>query len=76
MLESCQRASIRTIILFVILVPVILYLLHFAYKKNTESESRANQCQLKCKEEGFPGYSFQWNIISGPQCECLGYMEE
>ena len=75
MLKKSQGASIRTIILFVILVPVILYLLHFAYKKNTESEARANQCQAKCKEEGFPGYSFQWNIISGPQCECIGYME-
>ena len=75
MLKQSQGASIRTIILFVVLVPVILYLLHFAYKKNTESEARANQCQTKCKEDGFPGYSFQWNIVSGPQCECIGYME-
>ncbi|HPB68847.1 MAG TPA: hypothetical protein PLT76_05265 [Candidatus Omnitrophota bacterium] len=76
MQKKFETASIRTIILFVILVPMILYLLHFAYKKNTESEARAHQCQVKCKEDGYPGYSFQWNILSGPQCECLGYTEE
>ncbi|HQP11808.1 MAG TPA: hypothetical protein PK470_03495 [Candidatus Omnitrophota bacterium] len=44
MQKKFETASIRTIILFVILVPMILYLLHFAYKKNTESEARAHQC--------------------------------
>lgn len=76
MQKKFQAASVRTVLMVVIIVPVTLYLLHFAYKKNTESEARANQCQAKCKEEGFPGYSFQWNILTGPQCECLGYMEE
>ncbi len=63
--------SMRTIILFALIVPVIIYLLHFAYIKNKESESRANECQASCIEQGHDGHSFKWDIFSGPQCECL-----
>ena len=67
-----QQASIRTVVLFVVLVPVIGYLLYFAYKKNTESESRAAQCQQECTDKGFRGNEFKWSVLSGPQCTCIG----
>ncbi len=61
----------RTLIVFIIFVPVIGYLIHFSIKKNAESESRAKQCHQQCTEQGFAGYEFKWNILSGPVCTCL-----
>jgi hypothetical protein len=72
MFKFSQTASMRTLVLFVVLVPVIVYLLHFAYRKNTESTERTLQCQLKCSGEGYPGYDFRWAMLSEPKCECLG----
>ena len=72
--KTCA-ASARTLVLFLILVPVIVYLLNFAYKKNSQSAERAEQCYQECVAEGYPGYDFQWQVFSGPQCECLGERE-
>ncbi|MCK5579722.1 MAG: hypothetical protein KAJ18_00455 [Candidatus Omnitrophica bacterium] len=69
----CERsASARTVIMFIVVVPVVAYLLHFAYKKNTESAERATRCQEECFADGYPGYDFKWDVLSGPRCSCLG----
>ncbi len=62
---------IRTIVLAVIVVPLVAYLLYFAYKKNSESEAKANQCQTECSEKGYNGYDFKWTILAGPKCGCF-----
>jgi len=72
---AASNASARTIILFVVLVPVIIYLLNFAYKKNKESSERATECYQSCVDSGYPGYDFKWEVLSGPQCQCLGEQE-
>jgi len=75
MSHHAQGASMRTVVLFVVLVPVIVYLLNFAYKKNKESEVRTLQCKEGCEEQGYPGYDFKWTVLDGPQCECIGDVE-
>jgi len=69
--DSNTTNSIRTIILAIIFLPIIVWLLRFAYKKNTESGKRTDACKMQCSDSGYPGYSFKWAIFSGPQCECL-----
>jgi len=73
MSENNQKDSTRTMILFIILIPIIGYLLYFAYKKNTESEGKAKACQMECVEKNYNGYDFKWNILSGPQCRCIDF---
>jgi len=73
---ATSNASTRTIILIVVLVPVIIYLLNFAYKKNKESSERAQACYQSCIDEGYEGYDFQWQMLSGPQCQCLGEQKD
>ena len=68
-----QTDSARTMVLFILVLPVIAYILYFAYKKNSESEKRAQSCQEMCETQNRSGYSFKWNILSGPQCECIEY---
>lgn len=68
-------ASTRTIILFVLLVPVICYLVYFAFRKNRESAGRVSQCQESCFAQGYQGYDFKWAMLSSPKCECLGEPE-
>jgi hypothetical protein len=72
MTQSSQRNSSRTIILFIILVPVIGYLLYFADKKNKESGLRTQECRDECSTKGYPGYDFKWTVLSQPQCQCIG----
>lgn len=72
MLKCNSGSAIRTVVMFVIFVPIIVYLLYFAYKKKTESEDRANQCAAECTAQGYQGHEFQWAIFSGPQCGCIG----
>lgn len=67
-----KSSSMSTIILFIVVLPVVGYLLNFAYKKNTESEERANLCMQECTAQGYPGHEFKWNVMSGPQCACFG----
>ncbi len=69
--KADQRNYLRTLIWVIIAVPVIAYLLYFAYQKNTESATRAKQCETKCTDQGYGGYEFQWNILSGPVCKCF-----
>lgn len=62
----------KNIVLFVILIPVIVYLVYFAYKKNTESAERADVCLQECTAQGYPGHEFRWDVLSGPKCSCFG----
>jgi hypothetical protein len=62
---------IRTVIFLAVALPVLAWLLYYAYQKNTESESRAKQCQAQCKERGTNGFQFKWTIMSGPVCDCI-----
>jgi len=71
MADQKNAASTRTVVLFIMIVPIIAYLLFFAYKKNNESAEKASQCQSTCHDEGYDGYNFKWTILSGPQCTCL-----
>jgi hypothetical protein len=64
-------ALVRTIVLLAVALPVIGWLLYFAYQKNTEMEPRMKACQAQCKERGTLGYQFKWTIMSGPVCECV-----
>ena len=64
--------STRTIIMFIIIMPIVGYLLLFAFKKNNESEAKANQCMQECAAQGYAGHDFKWNILSGPKCSCIG----
>ncbi len=73
--RESPKGSTRTVILFIVLLPVIGYLVYFAYKKNTESEGRAAQCQQECIDKGFRGNEFKWSVLSGPQCTCIGEAE-
>jgi len=66
-----NQGTMRTAVLFIIIVPVVAYLLYFAYQKNTQSQEKADQCQDQCSEQGAAGYEFKWSIFSGPQCACL-----
>jgi len=72
MSNPSSNISVRTIVLFVVLVSVIGYLFYFAGKKSSESAARAGQCQDQCAKDGYTGSSFKWTVLSGPQCECLG----
>ncbi len=73
---AVSSANTRTIVLFVVLVPVIIYLVNFAHKKKAESGRRAQECYRSCLDSGYPGYDFKWEMLSGPQCECLGEPED
>ena len=72
MAQEKQNSSLRTLILFVIFVPVIVYLVYFSFKKNAESASRAENCHQQCAAQDFAGYDFKWNVLGGPVCTCLG----
>jgi len=67
-----KSSSMSTIILFIVVLPIVGYLLNFAYKKNTESEERANLCMQECTAQGYPGHEFKWNVMTGPTCGCFG----
>lgn len=75
MIQRKQGSSLRTLVLFMIFVPVIAYLVYFSIKKNAESESRAAQCYQQCTDQGYSGYDFKWNVLSGPVCRCLGEIQ-
>ncbi len=63
--------SMRTVIFFLLAAPVIGYTVYFGYRKSTESEKRAAECQRTCSEEGYLGHEFRWNVFSGPDCTCF-----
>ena len=70
--EQKSNSSLGTLIFVIILVPVIGYLITFSIKKNSEAASRAEACYQQCKGQGYAGHTFQWDILSGPRCDCLG----
>jgi hypothetical protein len=69
--DSTVINLVRTVVLLAIALPVIGWLLYFAYQKNTEMEPRMKACQASCKERDTLGYQFKWTIMSGPVCECV-----
>ena len=71
MAQEKESSFLRTLIFLIIFVPVIGYLIYFSIKKNNESESRAQKCHQECADQGFAGYDFRWNVLSGPVCKCL-----
>ena len=71
MVQEKNSSLWRTLIFFIVFVPVIGYLIYFSMKKNAELESRAQQCHEQCTGQGFLGYDFKWNVLSGPVCRCL-----
>lgn len=72
MFLNSKKASTRTIILAVIIIPLVAYLIHFGRKKNKESVVKAKECQDQCISDGYQGHDFQWDVFSGPECQCLG----
>lgn len=70
--QGQKKNPVRTIIFFVVLVPMIASLLYFANEKNSRSEGKAQECQEGCSTQGYPGHEFKWSIFSGQQCKCLG----
>ena len=66
-----RAGTLRTIVLFVVFVPVIVYLLHYAYQKHKQSPVKTQACKRQCLDEGYDGYDFQWEIFSAPKCSCL-----
>ena len=69
--KNTEGVPLRTIILFLVFVPVILWLMHFGYRKSVESAPKAEECRSMCVEQGYAGHDFKWGFFSGPQCECL-----
>ncbi len=70
--EQKSNNWVGSLIFVLVLVPVIGYLIYFSVKKNSEAAGRSEACYQKCKGDGYEGHTFQWDILSGPRCECLG----
>ncbi len=63
---------LRSIILAVIFVPIIVWLLYYAYTKNQDAPAKIAQCAKKCTSQGYSGYNFTWPFFVAPKCTCLG----
>ena len=72
MTEKKPGQPSRTLIFFIIVMPVLGYLLYYADAKNKQGAVRAQRCQEECAAQGYPGFDFRWNVLSQPQCQCLG----
>lgn len=70
-----QNNTLRTVIFFVVAVPLIIWLIMFADNKNKQSKVKARQCEEQCTAKGYQGYDFQWQMLSGPNCSCVGTPE-
>jgi len=69
---SNEDASFRVIIILLIAIPLIGWLLSFAYKKYSQSEAKAKECEVSCTAKGYAGYDFKWDVFGEPKCECVG----
>lgn len=67
-----DKEFLRKVLLSVIFIPVIAWLIYFAYKKNEEAPIKTKECQQKCTQQGYPGYNFNWSVFSVSKCTCLG----
>lgn len=66
-----RKGSARTVIFFLLAAPLIGYMVYFGYRKSTESEQRADECQQTCSAGGYLGHEFRWDVFSGPKCSCF-----
>jgi hypothetical protein len=62
---------LRTLLVCAVCIPLIIWLLYSAWEKKQQSGPQTIACQKKCSESGYPGYSFQWGMLSQPTCTCL-----
>lgn len=66
-----NKGSMRTLAFLLLAAPIIGYMVYFGYRKGTESEQRAAECQKTCTTEGYLGHEFRWDVFGGPQCQCF-----
>jgi hypothetical protein len=62
---------LRSALIAVIAIPIILWLLYYAYEKNQKSPAKMAACEQKCTERGHAGFEFSWPVFGGPKCQCI-----
>ncbi len=71
MSEQSGGGFMRTIIFFILAVPMIWYLVSFSIKKNNQFEGKAKLCAETCSAQGYLGSEFKWSAFSKEDCHCI-----
>ncbi len=71
MSEKSSRGLMRTVIFFILAVPVIWYLVRYSVLRNSQFEGKARVCAEDCSAQGYLGSEFKWAAFSKADCTCL-----
>ncbi|MDP2652502.1 MAG: hypothetical protein Q8Q08_00550 [Candidatus Omnitrophota bacterium] len=68
------KGSLQTVILFVLIAPVIGYLIWFSVIRNQQFEEKAQQCRQDCTVNGYLESDFKWSAFTRSECVCAGQL--
>ena len=60
----------RTVIIFIIGVPIIAYLIFYSMERRKQFEGKSSACQEECAAQGSLGWEFTWAPFRESQCMC------
>jgi hypothetical protein len=76
MRKKARRGTGRTLVLFLLIAPVIYFLVMYSYERHSQFDDKARMCEQQCENDGYLKSDFKWAALSRSECVCSAPAEE